>query len=61
MVKTCADQLLVRKATLASMLARSGRIDLRFNRHLDDDEPTVFQHACKMGLEGIVSKQKDSR
>jgi hypothetical protein len=22
--------------------------------------PTVFAHACKMGLEGIVSKRKDS-
>jgi hypothetical protein len=24
------------------------------------DGPTVFAHACKMGLEGIVSKRKDS-
>jgi ATP-dependent DNA ligase len=22
--------------------------------------PTVFAHACKMGLEGIASKRKDS-
>jgi ATP-dependent DNA ligase len=22
--------------------------------------PTVFRHACKLGLEGIVSKRKDS-
>jgi ATP-dependent DNA ligase len=22
--------------------------------------PTVFAHACKLGLEGIVSKRKDS-
>jgi ATP-dependent DNA ligase len=30
--------------------------------HLDaeGDGPTVFAHACKMGLEGIVSKRKDS-
>ena len=25
-----------------------------------DDGPTVFSHACKLGLEGIVSKRKDS-
>ena len=25
-----------------------------------NDGPTVFAHACKMGLEGIVSKRKDS-
>ena len=27
---------------------------------LQGDGPTVFTHACKMGLEGIVSKRKDS-
>ena len=25
-----------------------------------DDGETVFSHACKLGLEGIVSKRKDS-
>jgi bifunctional non-homologous end joining protein LigD len=25
------------------------------------DDPLVFRHACKLGLEGIVSKRKDSR
>jgi bifunctional non-homologous end joining protein LigD len=25
------------------------------------DGPFVFAHACKLGLEGIVSKRKDSR
>jgi bifunctional non-homologous end joining protein LigD len=29
-----------------------------FNDHIDG--PTVFRHACKLGLEGIVSKRKDS-
>jgi bifunctional non-homologous end joining protein LigD len=53
------DPLVVRKATLASVLARAAP-GLRFNEHLDDDGPTVFQHACKLGLEGIVSKRKDS-
>jgi hypothetical protein len=33
---------------------------LRFNEHIDADGPTVFVHACKMGLEGIVSKRKTS-
>jgi hypothetical protein len=26
-----------------------------------DFGPIVFKHACKLGLEGIVSKRKDSR
>jgi bifunctional non-homologous end joining protein LigD len=53
------DPLEVRKATLRSMLAKVG-LGLRFNEHLEGDGPTVFAHACKMGLEGIVSKRKDS-
>jgi ATP-dependent DNA ligase len=32
-----------------------------FNEHLDEhDGPLVFQHACKLGLEGIVSKRRNS-
>src|SRR5262245_42356557 len=50
------DPLEVRKATLRSTLAKAG-LGLRFNEHLEGDGPTVFAHACKMGLEGIVSKR----
>ena len=53
------DPLQVRKATLASTLAKAGP-GIRFNEHLEHDEgAAVFRHACKMGLEGIVSKRKD--
>jgi hypothetical protein len=35
---------------------------VRLNEHLKHDcGLTVFQHACKMGLEGIVSKRIGSR
>jgi bifunctional non-homologous end joining protein LigD len=55
------DPLAVRKATLASLVARAAS-GLRLNEHLDhDDGPLVFEHACKLGLEGIVSKRRDSR
>jgi putative ABC transport system substrate-binding protein len=30
------------------------------NEHVEADGPTVFGQACKMGLEGIVSKRKNS-
>jgi bifunctional non-homologous end joining protein LigD len=53
------DPLEVRKATLASVLAKAGP-GIRFNEHIDGDGPTVFAHACKMGLEGIVSKRRGS-
>jgi ATP-dependent DNA ligase len=53
------EPLEVRKATLASVLAKAGA-GIRFNEHLTyDDGAAVFQHACRMGLEGIVSKRKD--
>jgi ATP-dependent DNA ligase len=55
------EPLAVRKATLASLLARAGP-GLRFNEHMDEHNgPLVFQHACKLGLEGIVSKRRNSR
>src|SRR2546421_3414767 len=53
------DPLEVRKATLASIVAKASR-GIRFNEHMEGDGPTVFAHACKMGLEGMVSKRKDS-
>jgi bifunctional non-homologous end joining protein LigD len=48
----------VRKATLASVLSKIG---LQLNEHIEADGPTLFAHACKMGLEGIVSKRKSGR
>ncbi len=55
------EPLAVRKATLASLLARAAS-GLYFNEHLDEEDgPLVFAYACKLGLEGIVSKRRDSR
>jgi bifunctional non-homologous end joining protein LigD len=54
------DPLEVRKATLANIVARAGH-GIWFNDHLEDEDgKTVFRHACKLGLEGIVSKRKGS-
>src|SRR5262252_3171882 len=53
------DPLEGRKATLEMILAKAG-LGIRFNEHMEDDGETVFRHACKLGLEGIVSKRKDS-
>ena len=53
------DPLDVRKATLSSVVAKAGA-GIRYNEHIEGDGPSVFAHACKMGLEGIVSKRKDS-
>jgi bifunctional non-homologous end joining protein LigD len=46
-----------RKGKLERLLARSNGI--RFSEHLDGDGATIFAYACKLGLEGIVSKRRD--
>lgn len=54
------EPLQVRKATLTSVVAKIGA-GIRFNEHMEcDDGETVFRHACKLGLEGVVSKRKGS-
>jgi bifunctional non-homologous end joining protein LigD len=54
------DPLAVRKSTLERMLGSAGA-GIRYNEHLDEEDgPLVFHHACKLGLEGIVSKRRDS-
>ena len=54
------DPLEMRKAMLATLLARAVP-GILLNEHMEEDGPLVFHHACKLGLEGIVSKRKDSR
>jgi len=49
----------VRRATLASLLKRA-RDGIRLSEHIDGAVgEAVFQHACAMGLEGIVAKRRD--
>jgi bifunctional non-homologous end joining protein LigD len=58
------DPLEKRKADLARMLADVSALGLVFNAAIDGGErdgATVFEHACRLGLEGVVSKRKDSR
>jgi bifunctional non-homologous end joining protein LigD len=48
--------LVDRKSRLLKLLARS-RSGIVFNDHINEDGTTVFEHACKFGFEGIVSKR----
>jgi bifunctional non-homologous end joining protein LigD len=50
----------VRKRQLATLL-RSARFGLQLNEHIAESGDVVFRHACKLGLEGIVSKRLGSR
>jgi bifunctional non-homologous end joining protein LigD len=48
-----------RRATLASLL-RKVSDGIRLCEHIEDtDGSTIFGHACRMGLEGIVAKRRD--
>jgi bifunctional non-homologous end joining protein LigD len=52
--------LIERKRRLARLIGRAKRRSIRYNEHLTGDGPTVFEHVCSMGLEGIVSKRVDA-
>jgi bifunctional non-homologous end joining protein LigD len=55
-----AVPLTVRKTRLANVIGQAVP-GVRLNEYIEEDGPLVFEHACKLGLEGIVSKRKDSR
>ena len=49
----------VRKATLKG-LSRGARPGIAFNRHFEVDGTVVYEQACALGCEGIVSKRLGS-
>jgi bifunctional non-homologous end joining protein LigD len=48
-----------REAMLADLL-RDTRDGIAFNQHYDGDGAAIFEHACALGCEGIVSKRLGS-
>jgi ATP-dependent DNA ligase len=56
----CSLSLLQRKRRLKGLLGRGKRRSIQFVAHLTGDGRTVFDHVCRMGLEGIVSKRTDA-
>ena len=47
-----------RRKLLARVLRRS-KPGIRLSEHIEADSAIVFEHACKLVLEGIVSKSLD--
>ena len=45
-----------RKKRLARLLGKR-RLGIVLSEHTDEDGATIFRQACRMGLEGIVSKR----
>jgi bifunctional non-homologous end joining protein LigD len=50
--------LLERKAILRKLIAKTA---IQFSESFELDGQEMFKHACKTGLEGVVSKVRDSR
>ena len=52
--------LLDRKNLLQAVVAGLSQTSpIRFSEHLQTDGPTMLEHSCRFGLEGIISKRKD--
>jgi bifunctional non-homologous end joining protein LigD len=52
--------LIDRKSLLLQILAQlPAGSPIRFSEHLEVDGPTMLEHSCRFGLEGIISKRKD--
>lgn len=53
--------LIERKEALEALLAGADpHGPIRFSGHFDEPGPVLLQHACRMGLEGIISKRKNA-
>jgi bifunctional non-homologous end joining protein LigD len=50
--------LFERKALLKKIIAKT---DIQFSESFEFDGREMYKHACKTGLEGVVSKVRDSR
>jgi bifunctional non-homologous end joining protein LigD len=50
--------LIERKALLKKLIAGT---DIQFSESFEVDGPEMFKHTCGIGLEGVVSKVRDSR
>ena len=52
--------LIERKRRLKKLLGRSTGLSFQYVAHLRGSGAAVFNHVCRMGLEGIVSKRTDA-
>jgi ATP-dependent DNA ligase len=48
----------LRKVRLRKVLSRR-TAGIVYNEHMAGDGAVIFQHACRLGLEGVVSKRRD--
>jgi ATP-dependent DNA ligase len=51
-------KLMERKTRLARLLSKL-KDGIQYNDHTEGDGAVLFEHACKLGHEGIIAKRKD--
>ena len=54
------EPLIERKSQLEELLKQTGTTVTRYSEHFEEPGETMLAHACRMGLEGVVSKQVDA-
>ena len=54
-----AVPLIERKTTLQGLISAAPR-ELRYSEHFEEDGELVLRHACRLSLEGVVSKLRDA-
>jgi bifunctional non-homologous end joining protein LigD len=54
------EALVERKAKLEALLGGDGEGPLRYSEHFHEPGKSMLRHACRMGLEGVVSKRADA-
>jgi len=50
---------LLERKTLLESLVRKARRQIRYSEHFDSDAGKIYRDACRMALEGVVSKKAD--
>ena len=53
------EPLIERKSQLEELLTKSTKVT-RYSEHFEEPGETMLAHACRMGLEGVISKQIDA-
>jgi len=54
------EPLIERKSRLEDLLKQTGNGLIRYSEHFEQAGETMLSHACRMGLEGVISKQIDA-
>jgi bifunctional non-homologous end joining protein LigD len=49
-----------RRGRLQDLVQGHGHAGLLFSQEITGDGPTIFEHACRVGAEGIISKRRGS-